>query len=246
MDSALFLVARSLPFRHGFTLRSGGVSTGKRASLDLGPAGDAGPDVRRTACGSRAPPDCPRSGSCWPTRSTARGWSAAGPASSPRPTRCGPTRPVSGSASGPRTASPSSSAARTAPGSLPSTPDGGEPSAASPRRRWHAGGRGPPPRHAPRRHRPMHRCLLLRGGGGPGGRFAAAFGTDVVQRPGPRPHLDLRLAVRRTLQQAGVEAAHIEDVAGCTACDAVRFFSHRRDRGGTGRHLAFIAPGALS
>ena len=46
MDSALFVVARSLPFRHGFTVRSGGVSVGKRASLDLGPADDAGPDVR--------------------------------------------------------------------------------------------------------------------------------------------------------------------------------------------------------
>ena len=46
MDSALFLVARSLPVRHGFTLRSGGVSEGKRASLDLGPAGDVAPDVR--------------------------------------------------------------------------------------------------------------------------------------------------------------------------------------------------------
>jgi copper oxidase (laccase) domain-containing protein len=78
------------------------------------------------------------------------------------------------------------------------------------------------------------------------GRFADAFGVDVVQRQGPRPHLDLRLAVRRTLEQAGVEAAHIEDVAGCTACEPARFFSHRRDRGGTGRHLAFIAAGALS
>ena len=77
-------------------------------------------------------------------------------------------------------------------------------------------------------------------------RFTDAFGTEVVRRDGPRAHLDLRLAVRRTLEQAGVAGAHIEDVPGCNACDARRFFSHRRDRGGTGRHLAFIAPGALS
>src|SRR5262249_62264543 len=42
----LFLVARNLPVRHGFPLRRGGVSDGKRASLDLGPAGDVGADVR--------------------------------------------------------------------------------------------------------------------------------------------------------------------------------------------------------
>jgi polyphenol oxidase len=27
----------------------------------------------------------------------------------------------------------------------------------------------------------------------------------------------------------------------CTACDASRFFSHRRDGGRTGRQLAFVA-----
>jgi YfiH family protein len=44
------------------------------------------------------------------------------------------------------------------------------------------------------------------------GRFADAFGAEVVRRNGPRPHLDLRLAVRRTLVQAGVPETHIEDV----------------------------------
>jgi YfiH family protein len=77
-------------------------------------------------------------------------------------------------------------------------------------------------------------------------RFTDAFGADVVRRGGPRPHLDLRLAVRRTLLQAGLAETHIEDVPGCNACEPARFFSHRRDQGGTGRHLAFIAPGALS
>jgi hypothetical protein len=77
-------------------------------------------------------------------------------------------------------------------------------------------------------------------------RFAELFGPEVVRRGGPAPRLDLRLAVRRTLVTAGVPEAHIEDVPGCNSCDAGRFFSHRRDRGGTGRHLAFIAPGIVS
>ena len=34
----------------------------------------------------------------------------------------------------------------------------------------------------------------------------------------------------------------IEQVLGCTSCDAAKFFSHRRDQGRTGRHLAFISP----
>jgi copper oxidase (laccase) domain-containing protein len=32
----------------------------------------------------------------------------------------------------------------------------------------------------------------------------------------------------------------IEQVQGCTSCDAAAFFSHRRDKGRTGRHLAFV------
>jgi hypothetical protein len=77
-------------------------------------------------------------------------------------------------------------------------------------------------------------------------RFAGVFGADVVRRDGARPRLDLRRAVRCTLLQAGLADGAIEDVPGCNACEPERFFSHRRDRGGTGRHLAFIAPGRLS
>jgi YfiH family protein len=45
--------------------------------------------------------------------------------------------------------------------------------------------------------------------------------------------LDLRIVVRRKLEAAGV--ALIEDVDLCTSCRADLFFSHRRDRGVTGR-----------
>jgi YfiH family protein len=70
--------------------------------------------------------------------------------------------------------------------------------------------------------------------------LAAAGGdeTIVARRAGPKAYLDLRLAVRRQLERAGV--ADIEDVPGCTRCDAVRFFSFRRDGERSGRHLAAI------
>lgn len=72
-------------------------------------------------------------------------------------------------------------------------------------------------------------------------RFAAALGPVI--RPGPGgPHLDLWEANRRALCAAGIPAARIEVLGLCTACDSGRFFSHRRDRGRTGRHAAFIAP----
>jgi polyphenol oxidase len=45
--------------------------------------------------------------------------------------------------------------------------------------------------------------------------------------------LDLNAIARARLEAAGV--AEVHDCGLCTACDAERFFSHRRDRGVTGR-----------
>ncbi|HEX7298076.1 MAG TPA: polyphenol oxidase family protein [Solirubrobacteraceae bacterium] len=45
--------------------------------------------------------------------------------------------------------------------------------------------------------------------------------------------LDLKAIARRRLEDAGVREIH--DCGLCTACDPQRFFSHRRDRGVTGR-----------
>ena len=72
--------------------------------------------------------------------------------------------------------------------------------------------------------------------------FRTMFGTDAADDPdgGPRPHLDLRYCVQQALAQAGVPADRVEQVEGCTSCDTGAFFSHRRDKGRTGRHLAFI------
>jgi len=54
----------------------------------------------------------------------------------------------------------------------------------------------------------------------------AVFGTS-------EPTLDLKAVARARLRDAGVTEIH--DCGLCTACDAERFFSHRRDRGLTGR-----------
>jgi polyphenol oxidase len=73
--------------------------------------------------------------------------------------------------------------------------------------------------------------------------IALAARSDLVVRAGrPRPHVDLALALRLQLQNAGLAASHIETVAGCTFTEPARFYSYRRDGGITGRHLAVIVP----
>jgi len=59
-------------------------------------------------------------------------------------------------------------------------------------------------------------------------RFPGSAGESTV---------DLWACVRRDLEAAGVPPAAVTVTALCTASDG-RFFSHRRDRGSTGRHLA--------
>jgi YfiH family protein len=54
----------------------------------------------------------------------------------------------------------------------------------------------------------------------------AVFGTT-------EPTLDLKAIARARLEAVGVREIH--DCGLCTSCDAERFFSHRRDRGVTGR-----------
>jgi hypothetical protein len=75
--------------------------------------------------------------------------------------------------------------------------------------------------------------------------FRQLFGPEAADDPAsvPKPHLDLRYCVQAALEHAGVPSERIEQVEGCTSCDASSFFSHRRDQGRTGRHLAFIVAG---
>jgi purine-nucleoside/S-methyl-5'-thioadenosine phosphorylase / adenosine deaminase len=53
-------------------------------------------------------------------------------------------------------------------------------------------------------------------------------------------HLDLREANRRQLIAAGVPEKQISALPECTACDTPRFFSHRAEKGHTGRMMAVI------
>jgi YfiH family protein len=70
---------------------------------------------------------------------------------------------------------------------------------------------------------------------------ACAPGASVVEaRANARPYVDLRKIVRAQLIALGIADDAIDDVRGCTKCDAARFFSHRRDRENSGRLLAAI------
>jgi YfiH family protein len=73
--------------------------------------------------------------------------------------------------------------------------------------------------------------------------FRVAFGNVpklVVQGP-QKDHIDLRVALRTSLERAGVTPGHIDDQPPCTKCEPDRFFSYRRDGKDGGVHMAFIA-----
>jgi purine-nucleoside/S-methyl-5'-thioadenosine phosphorylase / adenosine deaminase len=53
-------------------------------------------------------------------------------------------------------------------------------------------------------------------------------------------HLDLREANRRQLLAAGVPEGNITALTDCTVCQPRKFFSHRAERGKTGRQMALI------
>ncbi len=72
--------------------------------------------------------------------------------------------------------------------------------------------------------------------------FRAAFGEVpgmVVAGP-HKDHIDLRVATRFVLERAGVEPEAIDDRPPCTRCEGDRFFSYRRDGKAGGVHMGFI------
>jgi YfiH family protein len=73
--------------------------------------------------------------------------------------------------------------------------------------------------------------------------FDAAFGplAGMVVAGAHKPHIDLRVAMRAQLERAGVRAEHIDDRPPCTRCEPARFFSYRRDGQGGGVHMAYIS-----
>jgi purine-nucleoside/S-methyl-5'-thioadenosine phosphorylase / adenosine deaminase len=73
-----------------------------------------------------------------------------------------------------------------------------------------------------------------------GEEVAERFPSEAMSRHAHSVHLDLPAAVRLRLMSAGLPLERIEDTGACTACDPSRYFSHRRDRGSTGRHWGVI------
>jgi polyphenol oxidase len=69
----------------------------------------------------------------------------------------------------------------------------------------------------------------------------ASVARDDPSTPG-RALLDLPAAATAQLRAAGLAAEAIEASGICTHCDAARCFSHRRDRGRSGRHWLLVAP----
>ncbi len=68
--------------------------------------------------------------------------------------------------------------------------------------------------------------------------------ADIVAQLGPcirPPHYEVDFAAQiiRQCRDAGVESVH--DCGSCTAADAERYYSYRREKGQTGRMLALLA-----
>lgn len=71
----------------------------------------------------------------------------------------------------------------------------------------------------------------------------AGFPSDVATPDAQEGRwlLDLPAANRVVLANAGVPATNVTCLDRCTHCEPEVFYSHRRDRGKTGRHWAFVA-----
>lgn len=77
--------------------------------------------------------------------------------------------------------------------------------------------------------------------GGRAGARADVHGPIVAwRRSEGKAQVDLRAALALQLREVGVDRAGIEQVGGCTARDALLYFSHRRDEGKTGRLIGMI------
>ena len=68
----------------------------------------------------------------------------------------------------------------------------------------------------------------------------SAGAESCFRRAGGEMFLDLTEANRRQLLEAGVDAARIAEVGGCTRCQPERFFSYRGQQGRTGRMMSVI------
>jgi YfiH family protein len=72
--------------------------------------------------------------------------------------------------------------------------------------------------------------------------FHRAFGKIpgmVVAGP-KKDHIDLRVATRHLLESVGIGKDHLDDRPPCTRCEPERFFSYRRDGKEGGIHMGYI------
>ncbi|GAB4193982.1 MAG: peptidoglycan editing factor PgeF [Phycisphaeraceae bacterium] len=63
----------------------------------------------------------------------------------------------------------------------------------------------------------------------------------IVEYDNAKPHIHLSQAVAHQLIQTGIDPGRIDRTDRCTYNESQEFFSHRRDRGRTGRQAALIA-----
>jgi hypothetical protein len=75
-----------------------------------------------------------------------------------------------------------------------------------------------------------------------GEEVAAQFDEAFVDRSHARPHVDLVGVVVAQLVAAGLPPQNVDRVGGCTHANADRWFSYRRDGAGIGQMLAFVGP----
>ncbi len=61
----------------------------------------------------------------------------------------------------------------------------------------------------------------------------------IVKGPN-KDHIDLRVATRAFVERAGVRPENVDDRPPCTRCEGDRFFSYRRDGREGGVHMGFI------
>jgi len=75
-----------------------------------------------------------------------------------------------------------------------------------------------------------------------GEEVAAHFAPEHVVRRAewPRPHVDLRAALRAQLVDAGLAAGAVTADEGCTALDTETFYSYRAEGGTAGRMIGYI------
>jgi copper oxidase (laccase) domain-containing protein len=72
-------------------------------------------------------------------------------------------------------------------------------------------------------------------------RFRDEVGPVTATSRDQGSRVDLWRANELLLRKAGLARRRIETLGRCTSCEERTFFSHRRDRGLTGRHVAFIS-----